>query len=90
MFGRRWGCVAVVDEVHRLIEARRLHFVLTGSSARNLRRKGSISLGGRATRFTHPLTSMEPGRDCDLRRALRLENNEHRLHQRVLVAAARC
>jgi uncharacterized protein len=30
----------LLNEVHRLIEARRLRFALTGSSARKLRRKG--------------------------------------------------
>jgi predicted AAA+ superfamily ATPase len=62
----------LLNEVHRLIEARRLRFVLTGSSARKLRRKGVNLLAGRAlTRFMHPLTATELGRDFDLRRALR-------------------
>jgi len=62
----------LLNEVHRLIEARRLRFVLTGSSARKLRRKGVNLLAGRAlTRFMHPLTAMELGRDFDLRRGLR-------------------
>jgi predicted AAA+ superfamily ATPase len=62
----------LLNEVHRLIEARRLRFVLTGSSARKLRRKGVNLLAGRAlTRFMHPLTAAELGRDFDLRRALR-------------------
>ncbi len=62
----------LLNEVHRLIEARRLRFVLTGSSARKLRRRGVNLLAGRAlTRFMHPLTAMELGRDFDLRRALR-------------------
>lgn len=62
----------LLNEVHRLIEARRLRFVLTGSSARKLRRKGVNLLAGRAlTRFMHPLTAIELGRDFDLRRALR-------------------
>ena len=39
---------ALLDEVHRLIEERRWRFVLTGSSARKLRRGGVNLLGGRA------------------------------------------
>ena len=35
----------LLDEVHRLIEQRRIHFVLTGSSARKLRRGGVNLLG---------------------------------------------
>jgi len=62
----------LLNEVHRLIEARRLRFVLTGSSARKLRRRGVNLLAGRAlTRFMHPLTAGELGGDFDLRRALR-------------------
>jgi len=61
----------LLNEVHRLIEARRLRFVLTGSSARKLRRRGVNLLAGRAlTRFMHPLTAGELGGDFDLRRAL--------------------
>ena len=62
----------LLNEVHRLIEARRLRFVMTGSSARKLRRRGVNLLAGRAlTRFMHPLTAVELGGDFDLRRALR-------------------
>jgi uncharacterized protein len=64
---------ALLDEVHRLIEKRRLKFVLTGSSARKLRRGGVNLLAGRAlTRFMHPLTANELGRDFDLQRAVRI------------------
>lgn len=42
----------LLDEVHRLIERRGWRFVLCGSSARKLRRKGINLLGGRAlTRY---------------------------------------
>ncbi len=59
----------LLNEVHRLIEFRGLHFLLTGSSARKLRRGGVNLLGGRArTRFLHPLTYMELGSEFDLRR----------------------
>jgi predicted AAA+ superfamily ATPase len=63
----------LLNEVHRLIESRRLQFALTGSSARKLRRRGVNLLAGRAlTRYLHPLTALELGKDFDLGRALRL------------------
>ncbi|NWF54068.1 MAG: ATP-binding protein [Syntrophaceae bacterium] len=39
---------ALLDEVHRLMESRRLNFALCGSSARKLRRGGANLLAGRA------------------------------------------
>ena len=61
----------LLNEVHRLIEARRIRFLLTGSSARKLRRGGVNLLGGRArTRYLHPLTRHELGRHFDLGRAI--------------------
>lgn len=66
---------ALLDEVHALIERRRLRFALTGSSARKLRRGGANLLAGRArTLHMHPLTALELGRDFDLPRALRFGN----------------
>lgn len=66
---------ALLDEVHRLIERRRLRFALTGSSARKLRRKGVNLLAGRAlTMRMHPLTSRELGSDFDVRWSLRYGN----------------
>ena len=60
----------LLNEVHRLIEARRIRFLLTGSSARKLRGGGVNLLGGRArTQYLHPLTSHELGTDFDLARA---------------------
>lgn len=38
----------ILDEVHRLIESTDLKFLLTGSSARKLRKDGANMLGGRA------------------------------------------
>ena len=62
----------LLNEVHRLIEERDVRFLLTGSSARKLRRGGVNLLGGRArTRHLHPLTSHELGGRFDLQRALR-------------------
>jgi predicted AAA+ superfamily ATPase len=53
---------ALLNEVHRLIEERKLKFVLSGSSARRLRRGGTNLLAGRAilTPF-FPLVSREVG-----------------------------
>jgi len=61
----------LLDEVHRLIEKRKLKFALTGSSARRLRRGNVNLLAGRAlTRRLHPLTAAELGGDFNLARAL--------------------
>ena len=61
----------LLNEVHRLIESRGLHFLLTGSSARKLRRGGINLLGGRArTEYLHPLTYSELGDRFDLRLAI--------------------
>ncbi|MBW1698607.1 MAG: ATP-binding protein [Deltaproteobacteria bacterium] len=62
----------LLNEVHRLIETRGIRFLLTGSSARKLRRGGVNLLGGRArTRHLHPLTSKELGTRFDLLRAVK-------------------
>ncbi|NOT55826.1 MAG: ATP-binding protein [Deltaproteobacteria bacterium] len=61
----------ILNEVHRLIEGRRLRFILTGSSARKLRRRGVNLLAGRAvTQFMHPLTATELGGDFRLAHSL--------------------
>ena len=61
----------LLNEVHRIIEAHGVRFLLTGSSARKLRRGGVNLLGGRArTKLLHPLTWMELGRRFDLERAV--------------------
>lgn len=51
----------ILDEVHSMIERNKdLRFILTGSSARKLRRGGANLLGGRAwTRHLHPLVAPE-------------------------------
>ena len=62
----------LLDEVHRLIESHRLRFVLSGSSARKLRRGGVNLLAGRAiTTSMYPLVSAELDFDIDPERALR-------------------
>ena len=61
----------VLNEVHRLIEEAGRRFILTGSSARSLRRRGVNLLGGRArTLRLYPLTAVEAGDDFALERAL--------------------
>lgn len=61
----------LLNEVHRLIEAYRIRFLLTGSSARKLRRGGINLLGGRArTKYLHPFVYKELGNLFDLRRAI--------------------
>jgi len=64
---------ALLDEVHGLIESTPVTFVLTGSSARKLRRGGSNLLAGRAYTYRlFPLTFTELGDAFDLERALRV------------------
>ena len=61
----------LLNEVHRLIEARGLRFVLSGSSARKLRRRGVNLLAGRAITTTlFPLVSAELDFELDVERAL--------------------
>jgi len=61
----------LLNEVHRLIELRGARFILTGSSARKLRRGSSNLLAGRAvTKRLHPLTAGELGEDFDIGKAL--------------------
>jgi len=61
----------LLNEVHRLIEARGVRFLLTGSSARKLRRGEVNLLGGRArVKYLHPLTWKELGDRFELGRAV--------------------
>ena len=62
---------ALLNEVHRLIEEKGYKFILTGSSARSLRRQGANLLGGRAgIEHMFPLSAVELGADFDLKKAL--------------------
>ena len=62
----------LLDGVHRLIETKRWRFVLTGSSARKLRRSGANLLAGRArTLHFHALTAEELGGSWTFDHALR-------------------
>lgn len=61
----------LLNEVHRLIEQEGFRFILTGSSARSLRRKGVNLLAGRANQlFMHPLTSGELGDDFSFQHSI--------------------
>lgn len=63
---------ALLNEVHRMIESQGYKFILTGSSARTLKRKGTNLLAGRAL-YTKmfPLTAIELGDDFDLARSVK-------------------
>jgi len=64
---------ALLDEVHGLVGRHRIRCLLTGSSARKLRRGGANLLAGRAvTRRLHPLVASEMKDRFDLDRVLRL------------------
>ena len=61
----------LLNEVHRLIEKRKLKFILTGSSARRLKSKNVNLLAGRAlTEKMYPLTADELKKDFDLKKSL--------------------
>ena len=63
----------LLDEVHRLIEDKGKRFLLTGSSARKLRKGGINLLGGRARiRNLHPFSASELGDAFDLDRAINI------------------
>jgi predicted AAA+ superfamily ATPase len=75
------GQLVIVDEIQRVpvlldyvqkgIEELKLRFILSGSSARKLRRGSANLLGGRALDLKlHPLTSIEIGLDFDIDKAL--------------------
>ena len=62
----------LLNEVHRLIELRNYKFILTGSSARSLRKKGVNLLGGRAFTYSlYPLTAQELENEWDINLALK-------------------
>ncbi len=75
------GGLVIVDEIQRVpvlldyvqkgIEEKGLRFILSGSSARKLRRGGANLLGGRALDLKlHPLSSLEIGKGFDLNMAI--------------------
>lgn len=61
----------LMDEVHLMIEEYGVRFLLTGSSARKLKRSHTSLMAGRARRHhLYPLTAHELGSQFDLHRAL--------------------
>ncbi len=59
---------ALLDEVHALYEEKRLHFALSGSSARKLKRGGANLLAGRALQnYLFPLMKKEYGEKAKLK-----------------------
>ncbi len=64
----------LLNEVHKNIEeCKDRKFILSGSSARKLKREGANMLGGRALTYSlFPLTHIELADDFDLERALEL------------------
>lgn len=64
---------ALLNEVHRVIEEKKIRFILSGSSARKLRESGVNLLAGRA--FTYnlfPLVSTEVDFNLDLKKQISL------------------
>lgn len=62
---------ALLDEVHWMIEEKKQKFILTGSSARKLKRGGANLLAGRALNlYSHPFCALELAKDFDLKKAL--------------------
>jgi len=62
---------ALLDEVQDLMERHPVRFILSGSSARKLKRGGANLLGGRALMCRmHPFTARELGDSFDLERTL--------------------
>jgi len=78
----------LLDEIHWLIENKKLRFILCGSSARKLRRGHGKLLGGRAVRYEmHPLVYPEiPGFDLEkaLNHGLLPRHYQHTAPKRLL------
>lgn len=61
----------LLNEVHRLIEEKKIKFILTGSSARKIRRGGYNLLAGRALSYQmYPLMATEMGKDFSLEKGV--------------------
>lgn len=60
----------ILDVVHKIMEERKIHFILTGSSPRKLKKSGADLLGGRASYCRmHPFTANELGTSFSLDKA---------------------
>lgn len=63
---------SLLDVVHNGIESHRIHFALTGSSSRKLKRGGANLLAGRAASFQlFPFSSLELKDEFNLQKALK-------------------
>ena len=63
----------VLDVVHKIMEERKIRFILTGSGARKLKKTGADLLGGRAVYCKmHPFTASELGASFSLDKALKI------------------
>ncbi len=61
----------LLDAVHKVIEEKKIRFILTGSGPRKLKRSGADMLGGRAVYSRmHPFTAGELGNDFSFDKAL--------------------
>ena len=62
---------ALLNEVHRIIEEKKIRFILSGSSARKLRESGVNLLAGRALTYNlFPLVTQEVGFELELDRQI--------------------
>jgi predicted AAA+ superfamily ATPase len=62
---------SLLDVVHKIMEEKKIRFILTGSGARKLKKGGADLLGGRAAYCTmHPFTAEELGNSFILEKAL--------------------
>jgi predicted AAA+ superfamily ATPase len=61
----------ILDVVHKIMEERKIQFILTGSGARKLKKEGADLLGGRALYCRmHPFTANELGTSFSIEKAL--------------------
>lgn len=61
----------ILDVVHKILEEKKIRFILTGSGARKLKKEGADLLGGRAVYCRmHPFTAEEMGSAFSLEKAL--------------------
>lgn len=62
---------AILEVVHKIMEEKKIRFILTGSGARKLKKEGADLLGGRAGYCRmHPFTAVELGDSFSLDRSL--------------------
>ena len=73
----------LLDVVHKIIEEQQIHFALSGSSARKLKRGGANLLAGRAFVFSlFPMTCQEIGKEFNLDSALHWGTLPSIVHQK--------